>query len=97
MVHRPTRVGTVGSCIAFEEDSPGDFHLFLQEEHSSNAGPTRADLMFRWSTLSGSEGFCLGSMVTWQTLVKSEPDRVNHLCKAWMFPGGDLGYSSCMQ
>ena len=44
MVHRPTRVGTVGSCIAFEEDSPGVFFkFFLQEEHSSNAGPTRAD------------------------------------------------------
>ena len=25
MVHRPTWVGTVGSCIAFEEDSPGVF------------------------------------------------------------------------
>ena len=23
MVHRPKRVCTVGSCIAFEEDSPG--------------------------------------------------------------------------
>ena len=23
MVHRPMWVGTVGSCIAFEEDSPG--------------------------------------------------------------------------
>ena len=44
MVHRPMRVGTVGSCIAFEEDSPGVlFEPFHQEEHSSNAGPTRAD------------------------------------------------------
>ena len=25
MVHHPTWVGTVGSCIAFEEDSPGVF------------------------------------------------------------------------
>ena len=60
MVHRPTRVGTVGSCIAFEEDSPGVFSLsffFLQEEHSSNAGPTRADQMFGWLALSGSSGF----------------------------------------
>ena len=55
MVHRPTRVGTVGSCIAFEEDSPGVFFLlpFLQEEHSSNAGPTRADQMFGWLALLG--------------------------------------------
>ena len=29
MVHRPTRVGTVGSCIAFEEDSPGVFLRFF--------------------------------------------------------------------
>ena len=52
MVHRPMRVGTVGSCIAFEEDSPGVFCVFLQEEHSSNARPTRADQMFGWLTLS---------------------------------------------
>ena len=38
----PTRVGTAGSCIAFEEDSPGVLLFFPQEEHSSNAGPTRA-------------------------------------------------------
>ena len=46
MVHHPKRVGTVGSSIAFEEDSPGDLSWLLQEEHSSNAGPTRADQMF---------------------------------------------------
>ena len=28
--------------------------VFLQEEHSSNAGPTRADRMFRWLALSSS-------------------------------------------
>ena len=55
MVHRPTRVGTVGSCIAFEEDSPGAFLVSLQEEHSSNAGPTRADQMFGWLALSETD------------------------------------------
>ena len=53
MVHRPTRVGTVGSCIAFEEDSPGVLERGFQEEHSSNAGPTRADQMFGWLALLG--------------------------------------------
>ena len=44
MVHHPMWVDTVGSCIDFEEDSPGVFfQFFLQEEHSSNAGPTRVD------------------------------------------------------
>ena len=56
MVHCPTRVGTVGSCVAFERDSPGAFGVFfiffLQGEPSSNAGPTRADWMFGWLVLS---------------------------------------------
>ena len=29
MVHRPTRVGTVGSCVAFERDSPGALGVFF--------------------------------------------------------------------
>ena len=51
-------VGTVGSGIAFEEDSPGIFKGLVP-----GRTPSRADL----------------------------------LMMAWMFPGGDLGYSSCMQ
>ena len=69
MVHRPMWVGTVGLCIAFEEDSPGVFYFFLQEEHSSNAGPTRADQCSDGWHCQVLVGFCLGSMVTWQTLV----------------------------
>ena len=34
MVHRPKRVGTVGSCIAFEEDSPGVFHEFFSRKNT---------------------------------------------------------------
>ena len=60
MVHRPTRVGTVGSCIAFEEDSPGVFMFFLQEEHSSNAGPTRADQCSDGWHCQGLKVFALG-------------------------------------
>ena len=29
MVHHPMRVGTVGSCVAFERDSPGVFGVFF--------------------------------------------------------------------
>ena len=55
MVHRPTRVGTVGSCIAFEGRFTWSSFSSLQEEHWSNAGPTRADQMFGWLALSGPE------------------------------------------
>ena len=34
MVHRPTRVGTVGSCIAFEEDSPQVFLGFFPRKNT---------------------------------------------------------------
>ena len=34
MVHRPMRVGTVGYCIAFEEDSPGVFRRFLSRKNT---------------------------------------------------------------
>ena len=87
MVHRPTRVGTVGSCIAFEEDSPGVFVGFLQEEHSSNAGPTRADqCLDGWpgQVLSGFLACCqcaLSGLVSdsWQTLINLGPTRAYHL------------------
>ena len=95
----PTRVGTVGSCIAFEDDSPGVFLriVVLQEEHSSNAGPTRANQMFGWSALSVSVGFCLGSTVTWQTLLVTETGRADQLFwRGWSLEGG-LGCLSCMQ
>ena len=39
MVHRPTRVGTVGSCIAFEEDSPGVFHLSSRKNTQAMQDP----------------------------------------------------------
>ena len=41
--------------------------FFLQEEHSSNAGPTRADQCSDGWHCQVLVGFCLGSMVTWQT------------------------------
>ena len=34
MVHCPMRVGTVGSCIAFEEDSPGVFCGFFSRKNT---------------------------------------------------------------
>ena len=37
MVHRPTWVGTVGSCIAFEEDSPGVFFTFFSSRKNTQA------------------------------------------------------------
>ena len=39
MVHRPTRVGTVGSCIAFEEDSPGVFSPFSRKNTQAMQDP----------------------------------------------------------
>ena len=34
MVHRPKQVDTVGSCIAFEEDSPGVFCDFFSRKNT---------------------------------------------------------------
>ena len=34
MVHRPKWVGTVGLCIAFEEDSPGVFLNFFSRKNT---------------------------------------------------------------
>ena len=39
MVHRPTWVGTVGSCIAFEEDSPGAFLLLSRKNTQAMQDP----------------------------------------------------------
>ena len=39
MVHRPTWVGTVGSCIAFEEDSPGVFLLSSRKNTQAMQDP----------------------------------------------------------
>ena len=34
MVHHPMQVGTVGLCIAFEEDSPGAFVAFPSRKNT---------------------------------------------------------------
>ena len=39
MVHCPMRVGTVGSCIAFEEDSPGVLNLLARKNTQAMQDP----------------------------------------------------------
>ena len=56
MVHRPTRVGTVGLCVAFERDSPGAlgvfFIIFFPGRTLKQCRTHQGWLMFRWLALS---------------------------------------------
>ena len=61
------------------------FGIHLQEEHSSNAKPTRADQMFGWLVPPDPGHYHLG------------PGGADQLFMAWMFPGGGLGCLSCMR
>ena len=76
MVHRPTRVGTVGSCIAFEEDSPGVFSLSRKNTQAMQDPPELIKCLDGWH--------CQRLFCDYFTV----PARADHPTMAWMFPGG---------
>ena len=89
MVHRPTRVGTVGSCVAFERDSPGAFGVFFI---FFSPGRTLKQCRTHQGWLNVRMVGTVRSHSYWVG-----PGGANQLFMAWMVPGGGLGCSSCMR
>ena len=70
MVHRPAWVGTVGLCIAFEEDSPGAFLLPSRKNTQAMQDPPElidvqtVDTVRFWRSLPWVHGDLAGPFIS---------------------------------